>query len=456
MKQSCPKCHSILEIDENDYTPGEDISIKCPICGEIIKFIIPFPEDNLKDSATIPDKQGQGETTPKKVVRVRATESEKRLAEKQKQEILQKTEPNTKKDKSKGNSRAIVFSILGLLCVVAVAIFFLFYNNEESSSGSFNQSSLKQDDGMDMIIDFYNNYVFEQKSEHPLTYYCMPTLVKEATYEHPEFGEVVNMSRFAGFSPDGPFDGKLIDVINDGDQWYSVIYTEQGESYTTRVLVAQDNGRFKILKTIPLALKESTELSQEESLVKEESYTDSDYDDTIETVQRDTNGHSCIDLGLPSGVCWATCNLGAQSSSDYGEHFAWGETSNKFEYTQSSYSQNLGSGTLSLDYDAAAQQWGGTWRIPTKEDWQELINCCKWSWNGTGYRITGQNGNTIFLPASGYSKGSSRFKEGERGDYWTSTPFGSEKAYEFVIKSDTYGIESDNRFYGISIRPVTN
>jgi len=190
----------------------------------------------------------------------------------------------------------------------------------------------------------------------------------------------------------------------------------------------------------------------------EVTYEESEANDieSSEEPVRDTNGHRFVDLGLPSGVCWATCNLGAHSPSDKGEHFAWGETSSKFEYTQSTYDMDLGSDELDLDYDAAASQWGGTWRTPTREEWQELVDCCTWLWNGEGYWVSGKNGESIFLPAAGYSKGSSRFKEGERGDYWTSTPLGSEKSYEFVIKSDAYSVESDNRFYGISIRPVTN
>lgn len=190
----------------------------------------------------------------------------------------------------------------------------------------------------------------------------------------------------------------------------------------------------------------------------EDTYEESEANDieSSEEPVRDTNGHRFVDLGLPSGVCWATCNLGANSPSDKGEHFAWGETSSKFEYTQSTYDMDLGSDELDLDYDAAASQWGGTWRIPTREEWQELVDCCTWSWNGEGYWVSGKNGESIFLPAAGYSKGSSHFKEGERGDYWTSTPLDPQKSYEFVIKSDAYSVESDNRFYGISIRPVTN
>ncbi len=554
MKQSCPNCHTILEINENDYTPGEIVSKECPLCEEKIEFVIPIhvKEENETDSTTNSEEQGQNKSTPKKVVRVRATEAEKRLAKAQKQEKLQRTEPVKKKDETKGNNLATIISILVVLLLAGVG-FFIYqhitkndeneyadnyivqgpidyqgymdwengitlrlsetangiegvYNNNAypgtfldvkgtksgshydltlfrgngSEMGKFtliqtgkkilgnyydnpsgtdhrveitsdvsnpiqyqtNPSKVEdiyaEDEGRQMIIDFYTHYIFAQDSEHPLTYYCMPALIKEATYEHPEFGEVVNISRFAGNTPEGVDLEHLISVTNDGNQWYTVTYSAYGDTFSTRVLVTRYKNRFMIEKTIP------------------HYESDSQIDNIEKAFQRDTNGHSYVDLGLPSGVCWATSNLGADNSSDIGDHFAWGETSKKYEYTQNSYNLSLGNNTLSLGNDAAASQWGGTWRTPTKDEWQELINNCHWSWNETGYRVTGKNGNSIFLPAAGYSKGSSRFKEGERGDYWTSSPVGSNKAYEFVIKSDVHNIESDSRFYGLSIRPVTN
>ncbi len=169
---------------------------------------------------------------------------------------------------------------------------------------------------------------------------------------------------------------------------------------------------------------------------------------------KNPNGHSFVDLGLPSGLCWAACNLGAPNAMDMGSHFSWGEISDKYEYSQSSYSCDLGVSMLSASYDAATVLWGGSWRTPTSEEWQELNSYCEWSWQGAGYAVKGPSGKSIFLPAAGYSKGSTRFKSGERGDYWTSTPFGSDKAYEFVIKEDAHQVENDSRHYGLSIRPV--
>ena len=128
--------------------------------------------------------------------------------------------------------------------------------DEAKTTTDSNSAKNIQDEGRDMIIDFYNHYIFAQDSEHSLTYYCMPALVKEATYEHPEYGEAVDMSCFAGNSPDGPFDGHLIEVTNDGDQWYIVTYSEYGNTHSTRVLITRNKNRFMIKKTIPQALGE--------------------------------------------------------------------------------------------------------------------------------------------------------------------------------------------------------
>ena len=482
MKLSCPNCHTILEINENDYSTGEIVSRECPICGEIIEYEIPqklnkeivYSENSIcrdKIEFEIPNRQDkdldpkcvieeQSKETNKtdNIVRVQATKLENQLAN-------NKTQENAKQSSPSPTKRSYAWIYILLCAVLSSFVFLFFYLDESFFSTQLIPSDSRADAGREMIIDFYRNFVFSTEPEKTIDYYCMPSLIRQATIEIDD-EEYINMSQFAGYRWDFVWDGQLIDVINEGDQWYSVVYTEEGKRLTTRVLVTQYNGRYMILKTIPFItnnlaernLEENKSTPHQENLSDEDGsygYSDSDNDNSSVPL-RDNNGHSFVDLGLPSGVCWATCNLGAQSSSDKGDHFAWGETSKKYEYTQSTYQKDLGNNVLDLAFDAAASQWGGTWRIPTREEWQELVNCCSWSWNGEGYRVSGENGNSIFLPAAGYSKGSSRFKEGERGDYWTSTPLGSQKSYEFVIKSDAYGIESDNRFYGISIRPVTN
>ena len=175
------------------------------------------------------------------------------------------------------------------------------------------------------------------------------------------------------------------------------------------------------------------------------------------------NGHEYVDLALPSGLKWATCNVGASSPEKSGSYFAWGETKLKDEYTEAnSLTYNKPMDDISgTEYDVAAANWGEGWRMPTKEEMQELIDFCTWEWtkqNGyKGYNVTGPNGNSIFLPTTGYKAGSSFNSEtcGE-GFYWNSTPdfASSNYAYEFNFRSSSYTVDGGYRNYGQAVRPV--
>ena len=176
------------------------------------------------------------------------------------------------------------------------------------------------------------------------------------------------------------------------------------------------------------------------------------------------NGHEWVNLGL--SVKWATCNVGASKPSDYGNYYAWGETSTKSTYTEensktyynSSYNYDIG-GNSSLD--AVRANWGGSWRLPTKSEMQELVDKCTWTWTTqgghNGYRVTGPNGSSIFLPAAGH-RGKSLNTVSSGGKYWTSTPYegNSGNAYYLLIDvSGTYvGWVGGSRNYGRTVRPV--
>ena len=175
------------------------------------------------------------------------------------------------------------------------------------------------------------------------------------------------------------------------------------------------------------------------------------------------DGHEYVDLGLPSGLLWATCNVGANAPEEYGDYFAWGETSPKDEYTEdncSTYEKQINDISGNAQYDAATANWGGKWRLPTKSEMQELINECTWEWmtqNGVnGYKVTGPSGASIFLPAAGCRYGSSLTYAGSRGYYWGSTPHVSNSfsAYYLFFFSDIHGMCNYYRYYGRSVRPV--
>lgn len=150
------------------------------------------------------------------------------------------------------------------------------------------------------------------------------------------------------------------------------------------------------------------------------------------------NGHGYVDLGLPSGLKWATCNLGASTPSDYGNYYAWGETSTKSSFNENN-SLTFGKttselessgiinseGNLTMTHDASRINWGSTWRMPTKENYEELINNCKWTRtivNGKrGYLLVGPNKKTIFLPEAGYKIDERHNNAGMAGYIWCAT-----------------------------------
>ncbi len=192
-----------------------------------------------------------------------------------------------------------------------------------------------------------------------------------------------------------------------------------------------------------------------------------------------TAGHAYVDLGLPSGLLWATCNVGANKPEDYGNYYAWGETETKSYYdwntykwcnggdcdnltkynTDSSYGTVDNKTVLDPEDDAARANWGGAWRMPTREEMHELYDNCTWEWttqNGVnGIKFTGSNGNSIFLPAAGYRYGTSLDYAGSIGGYWSSSLCAdySVGACNLYFDSDDVDVDDDSRSYGQSVRP---
>ena len=174
------------------------------------------------------------------------------------------------------------------------------------------------------------------------------------------------------------------------------------------------------------------------------------------------NGHEYVELGL--SVKWATCNLGANTPSDAGGYYRFGELTPK----TSSSGRYEGCPAYSISNDAAYNNWGGRWRLPTASEAEELANNCTWTWtsiNGmNGYQVVGKNGNSIFIPAAGYIHESS-YKVtyyGENGFYWTSTVKNAGSTwYRLLFYKDSGVMESCNTWgnpeygsYAHPIRPV--
>ena len=186
-------------------------------------------------------------------------------------------------------------------------------------------------------------------------------------------------------------------------------------------------------------------------------------------------GHAYVDLGLPSGTLWAATNVGASSPEGYGNYYAWGELSQKSEYSWSTYFDTSDSGmtfniykqggqtVLQTTHDVAYQNWGSNWCMATWDQWIELVNKCTYSWttrNGVyGYQFVGKGGNSIFLPAAGYYQTyhtTTLEQAGSSGRYWTSRLANDNDRARSVSFSSTslQNNAQSYRYFGFSVRPV--
>ena len=196
-----------------------------------------------------------------------------------------------------------------------------------------------------------------------------------------------------------------------------------------------------------------------------------------------TNGHEYVDLGLPSGTLWATCNIGATKPEEYGDYFAWGETSTKNTYYWTTYKYSKVDSDALTKYcnnsdfgnngftdnltelqrgdDPATANWGNGWCTPTKEQWKELLENTTNKWttqNGVKGRLftSKKNGKSLFLPAAGYRWDSNLYLVGSDGNYWSSSLYtdGPNDAWYFYFYSVDYYVGYYYRGSGRSVRAV--
>lgn len=216
------------------------------------------------------------------------------------------------------------------------------------------------------------------------------------------------------------------------------------------------------------------------------------------------NGHDFVDLGLRSGgnkILFATCNIGASAPQEYGDYFAWGETSKRytsisggsvvggsFEWSNCPYHTGSSSSTgwskyiptgkesysesgvadnkltLEASDDVATVLWGGNWRMPDKSDLEYLKSSnVNFSWtddyNGTGVHgriITGKgsfSSASLFLPAAGWCSSTYWYFAGSSAYYWSRSVYSAYTAY-YLIDEGYPAIEESSRYYGLSVRPV--
>jgi len=206
-----------------------------------------------------------------------------------------------------------------------------------------------------------------------------------------------------------------------------------------------------------------------------------------EEPEPDPSDHEWVDLGLPSGTLWATCNVGATKPEEYGDYFAWGETvgynGGKTSFSWSTYKYCSGSSTTIWKYctsssygtvdnktelepldDAATANWGEAWQMPSIDQFRELINSSytttEWTTiNGVyGRKITSKsNLKYVFLPAAGYRDEASLSSTGSYGGYWSRSLYTSSSRYAYYLYFSSGNIDTDyygSRYFGRSVRPV--
>ena len=207
--------------------------------------------------------------------------------------------------------------------------------------------------------------------------------------------------------------------------------------------------------------------------------------DSITFVDEETpvfDEHEWVDLGLPSGTLWATCNVGANSPEEYGDYFAWGEREPKEDYSCNTYKYCKGDWEMLTKYcyqsscgyngftdtlmgleakdDAATKNWGAGWQTPSDNQIVELYNNTTQTWTTqggvNGRLFTASNGNSIFLPAAGNRWNDSRDYTGSRGYYWSRSLFtnGSEDASALYFDSGSIDCYPKSRYSGAPVRPV--
>lgn len=321
----------------------------------------------------------------------------------------------------------------------------------------------------------------------PDTEYCYQTIFEDCSNKKYRFGEV---NTFKTKGEPYCITGTTSSITNNSAV-VDCTYCNVPEDGQCQVMLSWDDGyRDEGYKIVEVENREGTQSITLSGLRPKTTYS---YCASIyyeggqvkdEVKKFTTKGYEerWVDLGL--SVLWAAYNVGASSPEEYGGYYAWGETETKSEYSFATYKHRertdsdhfhicddclcwdykyIGSDISGTSYDVAHVKWGGGARMPTLEEVKELVNNCTFrygTYNGVeGDYVTGPNGNSIFLPFTGFRYYDDLREEGYYGDFWSGTyddDYGyGYCAFDLYCFKDTFDWFSLAREYGRSVRPVT-
>ena len=462
----CPDCGKMFS----------DHAEKCPACGCTIEHVKEFERQK--------------------------TEEERERRRKEEEERLRKIEEKRAARKAyieKNKGKIFTCAVVALVCITAIAYWTIdnhlraverakqeemalldsihradSIRNEEIRKEKELEEAKKKA-AIEFIKDFYNTYKYEDYSF--LKKHCSASMLKKLRDDYDydcKDDDCFAVWDFRSGCQDGYSDKHgIINITPLGEDWYQYEFYDMGWKGSHVIKIIVENDKFII-----------------DDLIDDiEDYRDTSSVHTKNSLPHSTstNEHDYVDLGLPSGTLWATTNIGADSPKDYGDYFAWGETTgynsgkttfdwstykwcNGSSTTLTKYNDKSSSGTvdnktvLDVSDDAAYTNWGSDWRMPTNDQFDELVNSSYtttiWTTqNGIyGYKITSKlNGKSIFLPAAGIRVCSLDFA-GTSGHYWSRTLYASRpyRARPLYFNSRRIYASCNYRYSGLSVRPVRN
>ena len=331
------------------------------------------------------------------------------------------------------------------------------------------------------LVETYYHFLKEAyrvlKEDGILVWKCQRTITGGKTLNSPEmswlFAESLGFDCVDAFYLEGKT--RLISG--------KVKHQEHSRSYVSVFYVFKKSHRKKIdyLTSFSEEVKDRILKGIKENNIKEGRKFLSDGKAVQNVCHADTKEYEYVDLGLPSGLKWAKCNVGAETETDFGDYFMWGSVTpntadecnwtnapfnNGSSYYDDTYFKSVKNtvypnGVLAKEYDAATQLMGGDWRMPTKDELRELIDNTTSEWttiNGvSGRRFTSKiNGNSIFIPAAGNCGDGSVYDVGSYGSVWSSSLYTSvpDGAWLLGFNSSNCGLSRSYRCYGRSVRGV--